>query len=174
MKIITNLGRALKNDRESRDIKQAQLARAINVPATSVHRWENEGALPRGHRLQALIDYFGENSETAAAASDLMKRSPAGKPKAKPRKTHTRRFEASERHFRKNLQGDIAFDTDFYFSTDGYLIIEQEVDDMRVALTPQQLEDFLAMVHENDLVNEAYMARYGPKERKICTSKEAS
>jgi len=176
----TELGVAFKMDREALGLSQSELARKLDVPSQSVSRWESGQMIPRDYRLEQLANLFGQNSYTYPIAEKILKtryvlRKQNGRATINPtKKPHTRAFEPSEKHFRKNLRGDISFETDFYFSTDGYFVIEQEVDGMRVALTPQQLEDFLDMVHENDLVNEAYMARYGPKERKICTSKETS
>ena len=58
------LGEALILDRKKRDITQAQLARALDVPAQTVNRWEVGGAIPRPHRLLDIAKFFGEGTHT--------------------------------------------------------------------------------------------------------------
>ena len=66
------LGEALILDRKKRDITQAQLARALNVPAQTVNRWEVGGAIPRPYRLTELGQYFGEGSDTHKVCDRLI------------------------------------------------------------------------------------------------------
>jgi len=66
------LGEAIAIDRKKRDITQAQLSRALKVPATTIHRWEIEGAVPRPYRLIDLMSYFGDGSATHEVASQMI------------------------------------------------------------------------------------------------------
>jgi len=176
----SQLGFYICLDREALGISQSELARRLEVPSQSVSRWESSTMSPRDDRLKQLAEFFGPESKTAKIAKNVLEARYAARkkngrnPSSLSKKSHTRRFEQSENYFQTKFPADFSYETDFYFSTDGYFIIEQEIDGMRVALTPQQLEEFLDMVQENDVVNEAYRARYDEKKRVTEDSEETS
>ena len=65
------LGEALILDRNKRDLTQAQLARALDVPAQTLNRWEVGGAMPRPHRLMDISRFFGNGSATHEVCNQI-------------------------------------------------------------------------------------------------------
>ena len=49
----------LKTLRAQRGLTQEQLAHSLDIPDTSVRRWESSGRPPKRERLEKLADFFG-------------------------------------------------------------------------------------------------------------------
>jgi transcriptional regulator with XRE-family HTH domain len=58
------LGVAIKNDRERLGISQSLLSRVLRVSQQIMSRWESGDAVPRGAKLDALLQTLGSVSET--------------------------------------------------------------------------------------------------------------
>ena len=153
MQNIAPLSRAIKKDRQESGITQAQLARALNVPAQTVNRWENDGAIPSGDRLNKIAAYFGHSSETAVAVNDYIKHHSFGKRKRsfKAKKsttqqpTHVAPKKPSikpENGSKYVIKGMVTHPTEFYAS-EGYVVIAQPGLDGYIFLTAAQAEEFI-------------------------------
>src|SRR5258708_38948509 len=60
--IYTSVGKALRNLRvsfEGRGLSQAELGRALNIPANTISRWETGTYKPSLEDLEVLARYFG-------------------------------------------------------------------------------------------------------------------
>jgi transcriptional regulator with XRE-family HTH domain len=57
-----DLGRRIRDIRQSRGLSQADLAAALRVSLTSVYNWEANGAHPRPQMLGSIADVLGVTS----------------------------------------------------------------------------------------------------------------
>jgi len=60
----------LKELRHKRGLTQEQLAGALDIPTTTIRRWESVGDPPKRERLEKIADYFGVNIEYLLGRTD--------------------------------------------------------------------------------------------------------
>ena len=154
------LSAAIAKDRLKLGLTQEQLAAAAGVPYQSLTKWERGITLPRDQKLDQLSEFFGQDSATAEVAKKIKDVRIYTRVKGSGMNAELEKIKKTDESVQTyNLPGVIAYETDFYVSNEGYVIIEQECDSMRVALTPEQLEQFVDLVQRNDLVAKAYRQR---------------
>jgi transcriptional regulator with XRE-family HTH domain len=64
----------LKALRLRRGLTQEQLAHALDIPETSVRRWESVGKPPKRERLEKLADFFGVSVDFLLGRTDTPNR----------------------------------------------------------------------------------------------------
>jgi transcriptional regulator with XRE-family HTH domain len=70
-------GTAIKNDRERLGISQSLLARVLRVSQQIMSRWESGDAIPRGTKLEALLETLGSTSETRRLVDQITEIDPS-------------------------------------------------------------------------------------------------
>jgi transcriptional regulator with XRE-family HTH domain len=74
---MKTLSQAITEDREKLGQSQEQVARALGVTQQALSEWEKGNTTPRGPRLRALSQYFGDHSETAFVVEHFLPKSKA-------------------------------------------------------------------------------------------------
>lgn len=69
---MKTLPEAIVEDRERLGQSQEQVARALGVTQQALSEWEKGNTTPRGPRLRALAQHFGEGSATYLAIDHLV------------------------------------------------------------------------------------------------------
>lgn len=72
MENVKQLGEALVEDRLRLGISQAEFAHALRVSQQSLSKWEGGVAVPRDHRLMAIREVLGADSESAKVIEGLL------------------------------------------------------------------------------------------------------
>lgn len=60
----------LKHLRKEKGITQEQLSRGINVPDSTIRRYETDGNIPKRERLEIIADYFGVSIDYLMGRTD--------------------------------------------------------------------------------------------------------
>lgn len=103
----------LKSLRSERGITQEDLAHALNVPASTIRRYESaDGGMPKHERIQMLANYFG------CSVDYLLERSEERFPSSKtnsvnslPESVYDKVIKEAEGHYGVNLRDDPVVNT---------------------------------------------------------------
>ena len=157
---MSSLSSAITKDRQERGLTQEQLSKLTGIPYQSITKWERGLTMPRDVRLDQLSVFFGAESSTSLVAQEIKSVRISTRRKGRGMNAELAKIKKKDVSFKTyNLPGIIAYDTDFYVSNEGYIVIEQECDGMRISLTPEQLERFVNLIGRNGLLEKAYRAR---------------
>ena len=151
---------ALAQDRQRKGFNQQQLATATGIPYQTLVKWERGLTLPRDKRLNQLIEFFGEQSDTARVSHQIQSVREKSRMNGKglnpelskikkiaftQQTTHVAPKKPStepENGSKSVIKGMVMHPTEFYVS-EGYVVIAQPDLDGYIFLTAAQAEEFI-------------------------------
>ncbi|MGX4584014.1 helix-turn-helix domain-containing protein [Paenibacillus chitinolyticus] len=74
IKVNKSFGERLKILREKKGITQEKLAMDLDIPASTIRRYESNSGVPRKERINQIADYFDESTDYLLGRTSKAKR----------------------------------------------------------------------------------------------------